>query len=71
MRSFIDSLLGTYVPQTYEHFVTLTDGTQGLENVIPDGLAGVDWSYIIAGLVFVILIYSIFRTIGGLICKSL
>ncbi len=44
MRSFIDSLLGTYVPQSYEHFVTLTDGTQGLENVIPDGLAGVDWS---------------------------
>lgn len=60
MRAFIDSILGVYTPTT----VTV-DGV-----VVPlSGLAGVDWSYVICGLVFVVVIFCTLKLLGSMISK--
>ena len=74
MRDFLISILGTYTPPTYEMFQTVIDSTTGqdtsvLVDVIPNGLAGVDWLYVLTGLMFVVVIYSVLKLLGGLICK--
>lgn len=56
--SFLNSLLGTYTP------VLNPDGT------IAAGFAGLDIPYIFRAVVFCIVVYSIFRVLGGLICKT-
>lgn len=56
-RAFLASVLGVYTP------VTDVSGN------IPGGFAGVDWTYVFAGLLFVIVVWSVFRIIGGMICK--
>lgn len=55
--SFIYDFLGEYIP------VTNIDGT------IPAGAAGVDWSWVISGILFVVVVYSVFKIIGGMICR--
>lgn len=55
---FLNNLLGTYTPIVNE------TGT------IPAGMAGVDWPYIIRAVVFIIVLWSIFRILGGMICKT-
>lgn len=65
MREFLDGVLGTYNPVTYETVV----GDQTVE-VVAYGLAGVDWSYVFSGILFVLSIYCVLRAIGGFICKD-
>lgn len=55
--TFMQSLLGVYTP------VVDSSGS------IPAGLAGCDWPYIFRALVFCIVLYSLFRTLGGMLCK--
>lgn len=55
---FLTNLLGDYVP------ISDTAGN------IPYGMAGVDFSYVFRGIVFCIVIYSVFRILGGVICKK-
>ena len=55
---FLDSLLGSYTP--------ISDAS----GVIPAGLAGVDFPYIFRGLLFCIIVYSVFKLLGGIICKT-
>lgn len=59
-RSFLSSLFGTYTPVTYQY---------GAESIIPDGFAGVDFPYIGRVLIFSILLWSLLRLIGGMVCK--
>lgn len=59
IKSLITSIIGTYTPVTYLD----SNGTE----VIPNGLAGVDFSYFGSILVLVISIYSVFRLIGVLL----
>lgn len=60
LKTFLDNVLGVYSPIMYEY---------SSQNIIPDGFAGVDWPYIIRALVFVVALWSIFRMIGGIVCK--
>lgn len=74
MKEFLASILGTYSPVTYLHEFAQWDDVTGQyivmrENVIPNGLAGVDWLYVLAGLAFIVVIWSVFKLLGGLICK--
>lgn len=55
---FLQNLLGTYTP------VVNTEG------IIPSGMAGVDWPYVIRAVIFMIVLWSMFRILGGLICKT-
>lgn len=56
--TFINNLLGNYSP------VTMADGT------IPAGLAGVDFPFVFRAIVFCIVVYSVFKLLGGIICKT-
>lgn len=55
---FLDSLFGTYTPVF-----------DNLGN-IPPGIAGVDIPYVFRCVVFCIVIYSVLKCIGGLICRT-
>lgn len=56
--SFINGLLGVYTP------VLNPDGT------IAPGFAGLDIPYIFRAIVFCLVVYSVFRLLGGFICKN-
>lgn len=57
MRDIIVNLFGTYTPVTY------TDGNNVA--VIPDGFAGVDWSWLSGVLLFALTLYCVLRILGG------
>ena len=60
LKAFMDILLGTYTPNTYvDNGVT----------IIASGCAGVDWCYIVRAVAFLLVLYSVFRLVGGLFCK--
>lgn len=60
MREFLISILGEYQPVTY-----LVDGVE----VVAQGVAGVDWLYIITAAAFLLCAFCLFKAIGGLICR--
>lgn len=60
LKDFLDHLLGSYTPVTYT-----ADGV----DIVAFGAAGVDWAYITRAAVFVVLIWSVFRILGGILCK--
>lgn len=64
MFDYIQSILGDYEPISYVYKVG-----EDTFNIIPSGLSGVDWRYIIGAVAFLIMLYSIFRIIGIFIDK--
>lgn len=68
MRAFLENILGSYTPISYEHWVDV-EGEALLESVIPSGLSGVDWLYVFSGIAFIVVITCVFKFIGGLMCK--
>ena len=56
--SFLNGLLGYYTP------VVASDGS------IPYGLAGVDFPYVFRAILFIVVIYSVFKLLGGVICRT-
>lgn len=60
LQTFLNGVLGTYSAITYQY---------GNEVIIPDGFAGVDWPYLIRAFVFVIVLWSVLRMIGALLCR--
>lgn len=58
MIDFFSEILGNYTP------ITNIDGS------IAIGLAGVDFPYIFRALFFALVVYSVLRCIGGLICRT-
>lgn len=58
MKELITNLFGTYTAITYE-----VSGT----NIIPSGVAGVDWTYIAGIVLFAICLLSLFKIIGTII----
>jgi len=66
-KSFLLSMFGSYEPVTY----TVTNTVQIGEEVYTDtyeaianGLAGVDWPWVMGALCFLICLYSFFRIIA-------
>lgn len=60
LKAFMDVLLGTYTPNTYvDNGVT----------IIASGCAGVDWTYIVRAVAFLLVLYSVFRLVGAFFCK--
>lgn len=62
ISEFMQALFGSYVPISY------TDASGA--SVIPAGFAGVNWEYILGVALFGIIVYSLLRIVGGLVCKS-
>lgn len=74
MKDLIISIFGTYEPITYVHefaqWDTVTEQYIVMqEDVIPSGLAGCDWTYILGVLAFLVVLYCILRIIGGVISR--
>ena len=70
MMEFFYRIFGAYTPVTYEVPLIehLAEGEQQVYyNVIPDGLAGVDWQYILAWAAFIVVLYSVLRIIEAVI----
>lgn len=55
------SFLGTYTPNTYNI---------GTDVIIPAGFAGLDVVYIVKALFLLIAFYSLWKIIGGVICRK-
>lgn len=56
--AFLDNLLGVYTP--------VLDSAGN----IPAGLAGVDFPFVFRAVVFCIVLHSVFRVLGGIICRT-
>lgn len=56
LKVLLSNLIGTYQPVEYQ-----IDG--GL-SVIPSGMAGVDWEWLGALLLFMLTFYCVFKTVG-------
>lgn len=66
MIAFIRQILGAYTPVVYQVWDSVKETYL---DVIPAGLAGVDFGYVIAGLAFLIVLYCTLKVLGALICK--
>lgn len=63
---WLAGILGEYTPVTYDVYRIAGD-TEVYDKVVASGLAGVDWQYIICGLLLLVTIYSTFRLLGILL----
>lgn len=63
---WLSGILGTYTPVTYQT-IKIIDGNEVVEDIVAQGFAGVDWQYIICGLLLLVTIYSTFRLLGILL----
>lgn len=68
IRDWVESILGTYDPVTYTVRVVDSSGASVASySAIPDGVAGLDWSYIVTAVLLIVVIYSVFRLLGVLL----
>lgn len=65
MLELITSIFGSYTPVTYEIYNAVTES---YDTVVAQGFAGVDWPYLLAVGGFFLVLYSILRIIGGIVC---
>lgn len=67
IKTLIESILGIYDP-IYTDVYDDTGAVIGQQ--IAQGVAGVDWTFVIGGLIFGITLYCILRMIGGVISNA-
>lgn len=67
MKTLIINLFGSYVPQSYQSVIVLSDGTTQSVDIIPSGWAGVDFEWFAGVLLFGITLYCVLRIVGGLL----
>lgn len=65
MKQLIETIFGYYVPVTYIEY--LPDGTS--YSVVPAGISGVDWPYVLGVLGFFLVLYCVLRIVGAVINK--
>lgn len=68
MRDLIANIFGTYTPPTNVTYVVV-DGVTQTVNVIPAGVAGVDWQWLAGVGLFAIVLYCLLRMVGVLLGK--
>lgn len=74
LKTIIESIIGTYQAISYEVHVLLEnpDGstTWTTETIIPAGVAGIDWAYVGALLLFAVTLFCTLKIIGGVIKRG-
>lgn len=69
MKAFFESVFGVYTPVTYlDSFLDSSGDVVEVER-IASGLAGVDWTYVLSVVAFLIVLYGVLRIIGGVISR--
>ena len=67
MARVITSLLGEYTPRTQTVTEHLSDGTTSTYQEIVPGVAGMDFVWLAGALLFALVLFCIFKIIGGLL----
>lgn len=72
MKDLIASIFGTYTPVTYQYewsqWDTVTEQYLTMRATkVADGMAGVDWPYVLGVLIFIVSLYCVLRIIGAVI----
>ena len=72
MKDLIASIFGTYTPVTYQYEYSQWDvATEQYITMratkVADGMAGVDWPFVLGVLIFVVSLYCVLRIIGAVI----
>lgn len=68
MKELIEAIFGQYQAITY-YVSEVIDGEEVVNEVIPNGMAGVDWTYVLGVFGFFLVLYCIMRIIGSVISK--
>lgn len=61
----LTSILGEYSPATYQT-VTYMDGATVVTTEVVSGLAGLDWPWIASAGIFALMLFCLFKLLGGL-----
>lgn len=64
MKQLIEIIFGVYEPIKYNTVVG-----EIATSVVADGMAGVDWTYVLGVLGFFLVLYCVLRILGGVISK--
>lgn len=56
IQTIIKEIIGEYKPITFV--------SEYGQDVVANGLAGVDWSYLFSGILLILAFYSVFRILG-------
>lgn len=72
MKDLLASIFGTYTPVTYQYewsqWDTVTEQYLTMRATkVADGMAGVDWPYVLGVLIFIVSLYCVLRIIGAVI----
>lgn len=67
MIEWLTEFFGEYTPVMSDVYDVASDTVY---QVVASGAAGVDWPYIARVVVFCIVLWCFFRTLGGLLCRS-
>lgn len=72
MKELIASIFGEYAPITYEttEYLYDTEGnviSETVSEVVASGASGIDWTYVLGVVAFLVVLYCILRIIGGVI----
>ena len=70
IRSVLENLLGVYTPRTQTVTEHLEDGTEVSYQQYVPGLAGVDWTWLSALFIFSLMLYCLFRLLGGVMSRG-
>lgn len=66
MINALIEFLGSYTPVTTTVETVLADGTIHTYEAIASGMAGVDWPWIASAALLLLVIFCIFKLIGGI-----
>lgn len=67
LKAALYSIFGEYTPNTYTQVIVNADGTTESFEVVPDGLAGVDWEWVGGVFLFSVMLYCLLRLLGGVL----
>ena len=69
IQAVLESLFGEYSPRTQTVTQYLSDGTSVESVEYVPGLAGMDWPWIASVSVFMLMLYCLFRLLGGVLSR--
>lgn len=69
VRGALTAVVGEYAPLTQMVTDVYNDGSVVISNQVVEGLAGMDWIWIVSAGIFALMIYCLFRLLGALISR--
>lgn len=67
MISIIEQIFGSYQPISYQVW---DPELQAFYEVIPSGLSGVNWPYVLSIIGFLMMLFCVMKILGGILCAK-